>query len=238
MYYSPVLPAPKNRGGFYSKNYMDIFMKKTIISAAVVAAMLAGMGTAMAAAMSSELSVKGRMAIPSCQVSLNNNGVFDLGKVSSAVINSANPTEMRQITGLLHVECEAETFLNFSAIDNREGTASLVDSTHFGLGNVNGTGKLGYYKMKLLEASVDQTSSSFYSAHKGSTSLSSSSDVFVDKGKVTGWADSANAQASGKTFQAILSVEPVLASSKEMGGPITDGTKLDGSATLNFSYAL
>lgn len=213
-------------------------MKKIIISAAVVSAMMMSMGTVMAASMSSELSVKGRMAIPSCQVSLNNNGVFNLGKVSSGVINSASSTPMRVMTGLLNVECEAETFLNFSVVDNREGTASSVESTHFGLGNVNGTGKLGYYKMKLLGASVDNSSANIYSATKGSTSISPTATVFVDKGKVTGWADAADAQASGKSFRAILTVEPVLASSKEMGGPITDGTKLDGSATLNFSYAL
>lgn len=213
-------------------------MKKTIISGAVVAGMMISMGSAMAAAMSSELSVKGQVAIPSCQISLGNNGVFDLGKVSSAVIEASGSTSMKEISGSINVECEADTFLNFSAIDNRAGTASTAESTHFGLGNVNGTGKLGYYKMKLVAATVDRINSHVYSASKGSTSLSSAMDVFVDKDKVTGWANSENAQASGKSFQARLMVEPVLASSKEMGGPITDSTKLDGSATLNFSYAL
>lgn len=213
-------------------------MKKTIISGAVVAAMIMSMGAAMAAAMSSELSVKGQMAVPACQVSLKNDGVFDLGKISNGVIDTANPTSMKEIVSALHVECEAETFLNFSAIDNRAGTASSAESTSFGLGNVNDTGKLGYYKMRLAAATVDNVSSSVYSAHKGSTSLSSAPLVFVDKDKVTGWATSDNLQASGKNFQAVLFVIPVLASSKEMAGPITDSTKLDGSATLNFSYAL
>ncbi|ERK08933.1 Beta-fimbriae putative major subunit [Serratia fonticola AU-P3(3)] len=145
---------------------------------------------------------------------------------------------MKDVVGSIRVECDAPTFLNFSAIDNREGTASTVESTHFGLGNVNGNGKLGYYKMRLLGASVDDAGASVYSAIKGSTSLSSASVVFVDKGKVTGWANSENAQASGKIFQAVLAVGPVLGSSKEMAGPITDTTKLDGSATLNFNYAL
>ncbi|WP_411754906.1 DUF1120 domain-containing protein [Serratia sp. (in: enterobacteria)] len=213
-------------------------MKKTIVSGAVVAAMMMSMGGAMAAAMSSELSVKGHLAIPSCQVSLAKNGVFDLGKISNAVIETSKSTPMKEIAAAINVECEADTFLNFSAIDNRAGTASTVESTHFGLGNVNGTGKLGYYKMRLIAATVDRVGVSVYSASKGSTSLSSSMEVLVDKDKVTGWANSENAQASGKNFQAFLMVEPVLASSKEMGGPITDSTKLDGSATLNFSYAL
>lgn len=213
-------------------------MKKTIISGAVVAAMMMSMGGAMAAAMSSELSVKGHLAIPSCEITLGNNGVYDLGKVSNAVIEASRSTSMRELSGSLHVECEADTFLNFSVIDNRVGTASTVDSTHFGLGNVNGSGKLGYYKMKLGEASVDKVSVSVYSAPRGSTSISSTPVVFVDKDKITGWANSENAQASGQSFQATLTVEPVLASLKEMAGPITDSTKLDGSATLNFSYAL
>lgn len=213
-------------------------MKKTIVSGAVVAAMMMSMGGAMAAAMSSELSVKGQVAIPSCQISLGNNGVFDLGKVSQGVIETSSSTSMNMIDASVTVDCEAETFLNFSAVDNRAGTASKDESTHFGLGNVNGTGKLGYYKMRLVGATVDSERVFVYSAVKGSTSISSEPFTFVDKDKVTGWAKSENAQASGKRFQAVLFVEPVLASSKEMGGPITDSTKLDGSATLNFSYAL
>ncbi|CAM3995504.1 hypothetical protein [Serratia silvae] len=213
-------------------------MKKTIISGAVMSVMMLSMGTAMAGSMSSELSVKGKMAIPSCKVYLKDDGVFNLGKISHGVIKSSAATPMREIMGSLNVVCDADTYLKFSAVDNREGTASTAGSTHFGLGNVNGKGKLGYYTMKLSTAKVDGAESGLYSTQKGSTSTTAYLTATIDKGKVTGWADDNNTQVSGKLFQANLAIEPVLASTKDMAGSITENTKLDGSATLNFSYGL
>lgn len=213
-------------------------MKKTIISSVLVSVMAMSVGSAMASSMSSELSVKGKMAVPTCEVSLANNGVYNLGKIASGAIDSTNIKRLKEIRSELTVVCEADTFLNFSAVDNREGTASSIGNTHFGLGNVNGSGKLGYYKMKFFGASVDRDSAAVYSENKGSTSIEATNGVYVEKGKITGWANRNDAQASGKFFQAYLAVEPVLASLQDMGGSPADGTKLDGSATLSFSYAL
>jgi type 1 fimbria pilin len=217
---------------------MDIFMKKTIISGVVVSIMAMSMGTAMASSMSSELSVKGKMAIPSCEVSLTNDGVYNLGQIASGAIDPTKTKQLKDINGELIVRCEADTFLNFSAIDNREGTASSIGNQHFGLGQVNGSGKLGYYKMKFFGGYVDAVDEAVYSENKGSTTVESTHSVYVEKGKVTGWATRNNTQASGKYFKAILAVEPVLGSLQDMGGTPADGTKLDGSATLSFSYAL
>lgn len=213
-------------------------MKKTIVSGVVVSVMAMSMGSAMASSMSSELSVKGKMAIPSCEVSLTNNGVYNLGKIASGAITPTKTKLLKEINGEVTVMCEADTFLNFSAVDNREGTASSIGNTHFGLGNVNGAGKLGFYKMKFFGATVDRVAAAVYSENKGSASIEATNGVYVEKGKVTGWATREDAQASGKFFQAYLAVEPVLASLQDMGGTPAEGTKLDGSATLSFSYAL
>lgn len=219
-------------------NYMDIFMKKTMISGAIISVVMMSMGTAMAANMSPELKVKGQMAIPSCQVSIANDGVYDLGKIANSLISPNKDTSLKTISNNLNVICEADTFLSFTVVDNRASTSSSTASTSFGLGNVNGDGKLGYYQMKLKGAAVDSTTTSLYSANKGSSSFSATSETYIDKNKVTGWAKSGNVQASGKHFMALMSMEPVLASSSVMGGPISDNVKLDGSATLNFSYGL
>ncbi|HGM5574381.1 TPA: DUF1120 domain-containing protein [Serratia marcescens] len=213
-------------------------MKKTLVSAALSAALMACAGGAMAASMSPELKVKGEMAVPSCQVALGNGGVFDLGKISNSLIKPTTSTELAKTSGTLAVTCEAETFLNFTVTDNREGTASVNNGEHFGLGNVNGTGKLGYYKVAVMAASVNGLTSPVFSVSKGGSSFSATTSAAVDKNKVTGWAKSANVQNSGKTFAAVLMVTPVLASSKDMGGSIADNVKLDGSATLNFAYGL
>lgn len=211
-------------------------MKKTVISTAVIAVVMS-MGSVMAS-MSPELKVQGEMAVPSCQLSLQNGGVYDFGKISNALISSTSSTPLASKVSQVLVDCEAETFLSFSVIDNREGTASSSGSTNFGLGTVNGNGKLGYYRLKALAANVDGSSSQLYSTTKGSTSFSAAQGANVDKNKVIGWALADNLQRSGKKFSTLLSVEPFLGSSADMGGAITDNVKLDGSATLNFTYGL
>lgn len=108
-------------------------MKKTVISASI-AAILMMANQVSAASMSPELKVKGQMAVPSCEVSITNDGVFELGKLSNGLINSAAATALAKSQKQLVVNCEAETFLNFTVVDNREGTASATGSAHFGLG--------------------------------------------------------------------------------------------------------
>lgn len=212
-------------------------MKKTVISASIIAVMMMA-NQVSAASMSPELKVKGQMAVPSCKVAIANDGVFELGKLSNGLINSTSPTALAKSQKQLAVSCEAETFLNFTVVDNREGTASATDSTHFGLGNVNGAGKLGYYKVNVLTATVNATPSALFSVKKGTTAFSTVSSTYIDKNNVTGWAKSTSIQNSGKLFSALLEVEPYLASSKDMNGPITDNVKLDGSSTLSFAYGI
>lgn len=213
-------------------------MKKTVISAGVISVMMMSMGSALAAGMSPELKVTGQMAVPSCEVSLDNEGVFDLGKIASSMIKPTQTSPLTTKVGIVTVDCGAETYLNFNVVDNREGTASTVNSTYFGLGNVNGTGKLGYYSIMLAGGSVDGIASNVFSAPKGSTSFTATTSVAVDKNKVSGWATSHSVQNSGKRFTGNLQLTPVLASSASMGGPITEGVTLDGSATLNFVYGI
>ncbi|ANM79622.1 MULTISPECIES: DUF1120 domain-containing protein [Serratia] len=212
-------------------------MKKTVISASIAAVLMMA-NQVSAASMSPELKVKGQMAVPSCQVSIVNDGVFDLGKLSNALVSSTTATALAKSQKQLVVDCEAETFLNFTVVDNREGTASVTGSANFGLGGVNGSGKLGYYKVNALNAAVNGVSSALYSVQKGATTFSTVSSAYVDKNNVTGWAKSGNVQNSGRLFSVMLEVEPYLASSKDMNGPITDSVKLDGSSTLNFAYGI
>ncbi|MGL1812382.1 UNVERIFIED_CONTAM: DUF1120 domain-containing protein [Serratia marcescens] len=212
-------------------------MKKTVISASI-AAILMMANQVSAASMSPELKVKGQMAVPSCEVSITNDGVFDLGKVSNTLINSTAATALAKSQKQLAVSCEAETFLNFTVVDNREGTASATGGANFGLGSVNGAGKLGYYKVNILNATVNGVSSALFSVKKGTTAFTTVSSAYADKNNVTGWAKSGNVQNSGKIFSAVLEVEPYLASTKDMNGPITDNVKLDGSSTLSFAYGI
>lgn len=213
-------------------------MKKTVITASILS-VLALHGAAIAAPMSTELQVKGSMAVPSCQVNVTDSGVYDLGKISNNLISPNKATPLTPGVVVITANCDAETYLSFTAEDNREGSSSVSGSTYFGLGNVNGAGKLGYFQMKMHDATVDNKGlTSLYSTSKGSTSFSAVKEITVDKNRVMGWAKSSSVQESGKRFVAALTLTPVLASSKDMNGPLTDSVKLDGSALLNFAYGL
>lgn len=211
-------------------------MKKVLKAVNALSAVMMS-ATTFAAVTSPELKVQGELMVPACKVVAGNNGVYDLGKLSPSLIK---PNESSQLSAKIQqwtVDCDAETFLSFSVTDNREGTASTSGSEYFGLGNVNGTGKVGYYRVAMKVATVDGANSSVYST-TSSSSFSAVPSVYLAKGKQMGWAASNNLQKSGLKFSTLLNVEPSLASSAQMGGPVTDSAKLDGSMTLNFAFGL
>lgn len=216
-------------------------MKKLLVTMTSLATLLLSANSMAAAAPSAELKVSGELVAPTCSVEIANSGVFEFGKIANSLIKPGLTNPLGASVKSLVVSCDASTYLTFTAVDNRDGTASATNSTYFGLGNVNGSGKLGYYQIQLLEPSIDgrgtNNSIRLFSAAKGASTITGATSVFVDKNKVTGWSGP-NALEGGKVFAADMRVLPVLASSASMGGPITETTKLDGSATLNFAYGL
>ncbi|MBC5791437.1 DUF1120 domain-containing protein [Providencia sp. JUb39] len=211
-------------------------MKKSLKTVTALSALMMS-ATTLAAITAPELKVQGELMVPACKVVAGNNGVYDLGKLSPSLIKPTVSTSLSSKLQLWTVDCDAETFLSFSVTDNREGTASATGAEYFGLGNVNNTGKIGYYRVAMKTGAVDGENSSVYST-TSSSSFSALSTAYLAKGNKMGWAAANNQQKSGLKFSTLLSVEPVLASSAQMGGPVTDTAKLDGSMTLNFAFGL
>ncbi|HGN0868266.1 TPA: DUF1120 domain-containing protein [Providencia alcalifaciens] len=211
-------------------------MKKSLKTVTALSALMMS-ATTLAAITAPELKVQGELMVPACKVVAGNNGVYDLGKLSPSLIKPVAHTILGGKTQLWTVDCDAETFLSFSVTDNREGTASISGNEYFGLGYVNNTGKIGYYRVSMKIATVDGKNSNVYTTTSNS-SFSALPTTFIAKGSRMGWASTNNQQQSGLNFSTLLSVEPVLASSSIMGGPVTDSAKIDGSMTLNFAFGL
>ncbi|WP_406902917.1 DUF1120 domain-containing protein [Serratia marcescens] len=212
-------------------------MKKTLIASTLFAACVSTLSV-NAAGMSPEISIKGDMSAPGCTIIPPNNGEYNLGKISSNIVRENEEVALTSVSGgqSWQVQCDAATYLSFTVVDNREGTASKEGTTNFGLGPVNEKGKLGYYRVKMFNPIVDGSMSSIYST--SGSQFSAVKEVYLDKGKTMGWAASDNQQAAGKRFSAYLDVQPVLASAKDMNGPIADSSKLDGAMTMNFSFGI
>lgn len=212
-------------------------MNKHVITVTALSSLLLAMANVQAAAPTAELKVTGELTVPTCTVAGADGGIYDLGKMSSTMIKPAATTALTAVTKTWTVTCDAETYLNFSPVDNRAASASAVLATNFGLGMVNGTGKIGYYTAQMKNATVDGVSSSLFTANSGTFTPATTANITT--GSRSGWATSANnTQKSGKVFVADITVSPVLASTTTMNGPITDNVSIDGSMTLNFAYGI
>ncbi|WP_447873184.1 DUF1120 domain-containing protein [Serratia fonticola] len=214
-------------------------MKKLIGHMSAATVICISINSAIAAGSSLNLKVKGEITAPSCIINLNDNGVVDLGKIATNSIQANTPTKLndpRPIT--IQATCDADTALTFSIVDNRVATASTPSTKHFGLGSVNGTGKLGYYGIKMKMGYVDSKEVNLFAVAKSSASFGTSKEVDVDTSKIMGWSESDNKLAIGKNFISVLQVMPYLASAKDMGGSVPEDTKLDGSATLSFAFGI
>lgn len=204
----------------------------------MAAAMLLVAGGSLAAGPTAEIKVVGELVTPVCEVSLPNDGIFDYGSISHTQISRDKAVSLGvKGGGTMAVKCDAETAMTFNVIDNRLGTASETGKT-LGLGNVNGTGKLGFYTVQVYNPQVDGNAGRLFVAQDGAIP-GTSTVVALEHGKRVGWATtSGNTLAIGKSFTAMLVAEAFLAKSGDMHGGIGEDTNLDGSTTLEFGFGL
>lgn len=204
----------------------------------MVASTLLATGASLAAGPSAEIKVVGELIAPTCEIKLPNDGIFDYGSISHTGISRDKAVSLGVKGGsTMEVKCDAETPMTFNVIDNRLGTASEQGKT-FGLGNVNTTGKLGFYSIQAYYPQIDGQLGRLF-VTQDSTITSPSGLVQLEHGKRVGWAAaSGNSLAIGKNFTAQLLVEAFLAKSGDMHGGIGEDVNLDGSTTLEFGFGL
>jgi Protein of unknown function (DUF1120) len=211
-------------------------MKKQLANITVLSSLIFGVNAASAEAPTAELKVIGTVTVPGCTVVAPDDGVYDFGRVSASLVKSGTTTTaLTPITKTWTVNCDADTYLNFTPVDNRTASASILAGSLFGLGNVNGTGKIGYYSTVMNNGTVDGAISSVFSS---STTFTAATTATLVQGWRAGWASGNNVQKVGKVFTADITVSPILGGTDTMGGPITDDVDLDGSMTMNFSFGI
>jgi hypothetical protein len=213
-------------------------MKQKISLGVLAAAMaLAVGGPAFADAPTAELKVTGSLDVPGCTVTSDHNGVYDFGTISPSLIKPGTATTpLTPITQNWDINCSGSTYLTFKVIDNEAASASAVSVLNFGLGNVNGTGKIGYYQVIMSQPTVDGAASSVFASND--KTITSAATINAYSGAYSmGWS-SGTALKAGKDFGVAMKVSPYLAGTTTMNGPITSDTNLHGSLTLNFAFGL
>ena len=98
-----------------------------------------------------------------CQINLSNNGVVDLGQIPYDTLNLASPTVYADRIVSVSVLCTNAIPVSFVAIENRPGTAYLVDGTpdtarrSFGVGRTSHNVPIGAYQVLLENMTVNGT---------------------------------------------------------------------------------
>lgn len=172
-----------------------------------------------------------------CTVSSPNDGGYSVGRLSGSLLKANANTPLAPINKVWHISCDAETYLTFSTVDNRASSASTPGLGHYGLGQVNGSGKIGFYRVTMKNATVDGDPTRLFSTNSTAFNVVSSLTLTTTH-RAIGWANANNVQKSGRVFTAELEVLPTLASVAQMNGPITDRTLIDGSMSLNFAFGI
>ncbi|HGK4640053.1 TPA: DUF1120 domain-containing protein [Yersinia enterocolitica] len=213
-------------------------MKKQLAKITVLSSLIFGINAANAEAPTAELKVIGTLTVPSCTVNAPDDGVYDFGKLSSSLIKSgATTTALTPITKNWTVNCDAETYLNFTPVDNRAASSANTGvATSFGMGNVNGTGKIGYYTAQIKNGTVDGKVSNVFSSVNSTFTATTVANLTTSMR--TGWSSAANTQSVGKVFTADITVSPILGGTTVMAGPITEDAEIDGSMTMNFAFGI
>ncbi|CNJ98051.1 beta-fimbriae major subunit [Yersinia frederiksenii] len=195
---------------------------------------------AQAATPTTELKVKGTIGIPTCTVNAPDGGIYNVGEISSTNVKAGIVTTVLDpMSKTWTITCDGSTYLSLTSYDNRKASISDVTSLHnFGLGFVNGTGKIGFYKTTMSNGKVDGVSSLLYfidasNVLQGGHTLETLRDSYR-----FGWSENTTTVKAGKVFSVDLTVTPTLAGSTTMGGAITENINIDGSATISFSFGI
>ncbi|AHG19997.1 hypothetical protein Z042_10370 [Chania multitudinisentens RB-25] len=218
-------------------------MKKRILCLSVLSALLFTAANAQAAAPTSELKVAGKLGTPTCTIAAPNNGIYNFGSIRASRLKPDAIISLTSIAQSWIITCDGMTYLTITPTDNRSDSmvvtnASFQAPNHYGMGFVNGTGKIGGYRVVMANTStVDGVQTPLCKGNPGQCSLQVAS-VFLSKGTQTSWATANNVLKAGSVFKADIRVDADLASTSTMNGVITENTKIDGSVTLNFAFAI
>ncbi|CQJ26403.1 DUF1120 domain-containing protein [Yersinia enterocolitica] len=203
-------------------------MKKQLIALTALSYLIFGFNAANAKAPTAELTVKGQVSPPGCIIMAPDGGVYNVGEIAGHTVKPSALTVLPSITKNWSVICDAETYVSVTGSNNRAG--SSTSGGRYGLGFVNGAGKIGDYGVYFSNAKVDGTAKYFRKQEEAAAAILS-----LSIGPLNGlsWVHANATKAPGKVFSADIEVMPRLGSVADMKGPITENVKIDGSMTLS-----
>jgi len=240
---------------------MNNNLKKTLIASAMLAATSLIAASAQAAT-SAELKITGKITPPSCDLTLDGNGVVDFGSTAFNTLN-VDGTKLAEKTVALNITCEGLTRVGLAVVDNRASskvTKASLNSAAWGSAatTVNDTFIYGLG----MAAGVDETPVPIggvmigFKSGVANVDASANSNVIYSSDKVTWSSDATLRQYLSPTYtysfvkgtygtgnvtpaplttvSGNLSVVPTITRSALL--PTVDVIDFDGSATISLVY--
>lgn len=211
---------------------------KHSVSTLTAALLLAG-ATPVLAASSVDLTVKGLITPAACTPVLSAGGVVDHGKISTKDLHPIGNTVLPPASLQLAVDCEAPTLVAVKSADNRAGTSAEwgVAISSFGLGLTSGNVKIGWYTLKMTNATADDVPQPLIESVDGQLWFDAPQDTVWQPNWMRTFNGASNAAPTPlplARFKTDVVIATTLRGQREL--PLTEETLIDGSATLDIVY--
>lgn len=201
----------------------------------LTAALLLGGASSAFAASSTDLTVKGLITPRACTPSLSSDGTADHGKISVQDLLPDRHTQLPPITLQMAVSCDAATAFALSPTDHQAGSAT--HATYFGLGLINGSEKLGHFRVTPRNVQADNVAAqTILSYDNGLTWLAAGSRDFWGVNNIWGFAAVGNSSIPIAIKDLTLDLQVRTAIAATDGLTLTDDVSINGSATLQIKY--
>ncbi|WP_283126233.1 hypothetical protein [Providencia stuartii] len=177
-------------------------------------------------------------AAPSCELIIPNSGEYAYAQLPARQVQLQRTTTLPAMTQTWSVNCSAPTTVLFQVTDLQHDTTSGQDPSQFGLGYVNGVGKIGYFRLELSRATVDSQTTRLYQTQDQQRLGVLTNQLTVANDQFYGWATDENHAATGSLFTVDMTVTPTLNSLQETQGPLVSGAELAGNVSLHFQFGI
>ncbi|UEL26578.1 DUF1120 domain-containing protein [Pseudomonas fluorescens] len=217
---------------------------RVMIAGAFLLAGVSAVSTVMAAS-NVDLSVVGKIIPSACTPTLSNGGIVDHGKIALQDFPAYGYKALPQATVQLEVTCNAPMLMAVKAIDNRVGTAIPAYPTdpssslsRFGLGLTSGDKMIGWYELKLVNATADGAPGALIEAvNVTGPWFDANANTIWQPGWMRTVRDSSSAEMTPLPVMAFTADVVVLTTLTERRNlPVTEETPMDGSATVEVNY--
>lgn len=199
---------------------------------AIAASLMLLSYTGAHAASTVDLTVKGLITPSACTPSLSSGGVIDHGKISAKDLRPDNPTRIGTHVMTMAVVCDSAIRFALHSVDNRAG--SSISTFDYGLGLINGTQKLGWFQLRLLNPIADGVAVQPIASFNGQDNWYS--EQFWDSGLYMSVATMDDATQPVAMKELMVDLEMTTSIARTDGLDLSNEVTLDGSATLEVKY--